>query len=222
MNEITGSAVADGKVAQAQGVGDGEPKPFLGEKPEGGEGVGDGEPKASPGEKPEGGEGNPAPATEADYLTAVVKDEKLLGSEKALQLDGDLVKAMIPTAQELGVSPENMGRLANALAKAQVEKAREQMKDRVAYFEKMKQESMQRYSQKDFETINTGIDKWFKPGGVMNAVIRNSELGADPEFLALMHHLGESARRDGIAGAGAGGGGSSVDPNSTEGLSRIW
>lgn len=162
------------------------------------------------------------PASEEDYAKAMVKDEAIFGNDKAFQFDTGLVKAMIPKAQELGVSPENMGKLANALAKAQIDEAREAMKDRIAYFNKMKTESLQRYSPRDFEQINAGIDHWFKPGGVMNRVIRNSELGADPEFLALMHHLGASAKADGLAGVASSGGGSGANPNGIDGLAKMW
>ena len=154
-------------------------------------------------------------------MKACAIDEKVVNL-KGAALDQNLYKSMIPMAKELGVSPEALNKMANALCAAQIERGKEALKDRIAYFEKMKNESMQKYSQKDFETINAGIDKWFKSGGVMNNVIRNSELGADPEFLALMHFLGQKAQTDDLAGAGAGGGGSSVDPNSIEGISKMW
>lgn len=185
---------------------DGADKPFLGD-----------------GAKNADADAKPTPASEEDYTKAMVKDEAIFGDNKALQFDSVLVKAMIPKAQELGVSPENMGKLANALAKAQIDEAREKLKDRIDYFNKMKNESLQKYSPKDFEQINSGIDHWFKPGGVMNNVIRNSELGADPEFLALMHHLGAAAKMDGLAGAASsGGGGGSTNPNGIDGLAKMW
>jgi len=205
-----GKGGSGGEGGAAGGEG-GQAKPFLGGE----------KPKGEGGEKPKG-EGGQDPATEEEYLKALVKDEKLLGSDKELQLSQDLLKAVVPEAQKLGVTPTQLNSLANALAKAQVDEARTQMQNRIAYFEKMKADSLKKYTEQDFGTINAGIDKWFKPGGVMNNVIRNSELGADPEFLALMHHLGKAAKEDGVSGAGAGGGGSSVDPNSTEGLSKLW
>jgi len=151
-----------------------------------------------------------------------VKDESLLGDDKRITLDADLYKACVPVMQKYGVTPEAANALANALAKAQVDDARARMQQRIDYFEKMKQESLRTYTPADFETINAGIDRWFKPGGVMNSVIRNSELGADPEFLALMHHLGKAAKEDGGTGAAGGGGGAGVDPNTTQGLSDLW
>jgi hypothetical protein len=191
---------------------EGAEKPFLGE-----EGAKNGKEGTE-----EGKQETPKPVEEAEYVAALVKDEALLGDDKSVQLDSALFKAVVPTLQKYGVSPEAANALANNLAKAQIEQAREASKARIEYFERMKQESMRTYTQKDFEQINKGIDKWFKPDGVMNRVIRNSELGADPEFLALMHHLGEAVKVDGIAGAGAGGGGSAGDANGIEGLSKIW
>lgn len=151
-----------------------------------------------------------------------MKDEALLGDDKRITLDADLYKACVPVMQKYGVTPEAANALANALAKAQVDDAKARMQARIDYFEKMKQESLRTYTPADFEAINAGIDRWFRPGGVMNSVIRNSELGADPEFLALMHHLGKAAKEDGGAGAAGGSGGASVDPNTTQGLSDLW
>lgn len=199
--------------AKAAGVQD---VPFLGKPKE----CGDPAPAKDGEKKP--GEQKAEPAKEEDYLKAMAKDEALLGSDKGLVLDESLYRAMIPKAQELGVSPDALNKMANAMAKAQVERARERMRDRVAYFTKMKDESMQRYSQKDFEQINSGIDKWFRPGGAMNHVIRNSELGADPEFLALMHHLGAHVKGDGLAGAGSGAGAGTGDGNGIDGLAKLW
>ena len=180
-----------------------EPKPFLGEQ------------------KPTENQ-PPAPPSEDDYAKALAKDEALLGDDKRIQLDASLYKACIPALQKYGVPPEAANALANALAKAQVDDAKARMQARLDYFEKMKQESLRTYTPRDFETINAGIDRWFKPGGIMNNVIRNSELGADPEFLSLMHHLGKAVAQDDGAGAAGGGGGPSVDPNSEQGLSDLW
>ena len=196
------------------GGGDGgAAKPYLG----GGSGEGSGE-----GKKLGGGDGGAAQATDDDYIRAFVKDEVLLGDDKDVQLDAELAKGVLPTARELGVSPQAFSKLANALAKAQVERAREDMKARVDYFNRMKEESVRRYSQRDFAKINAAIDHHFKPGGIMNSVIRNSELGADPEFLALMRRLGDEVAEDTSSGSAAGGGGAPYDPNSIADLAKMW
>lgn len=183
-------------------------KPFLG----------DGKPEDAPKDAPKD-----APPSEEDYAKALVKDEALLGDDKRIQLDADLYKACIPVMQKYGVSPEAANALANALAKAQVDDAKARMQARIDYFEKMKQESLRTYTPRDFEQINAGIDRWFKPDGVMNQVIRNSELGADPEFLALMHHLGKAVAQDDGAGAAAGTpGAGSANADSIDGMSKLW
>lgn len=146
----------------------------------------------------------------------------MLGNDGAVELDSALLKACVPALQKYGVSPEAANALANAFAKAQLDQSRQALQARMDYFEQMKQESLRKYTQGDFQTINAGIDKWFKPGGIMNQVIRNSELGADPEFLALMHHLGKAAKQDDGAGASGGGGGAGIDPNTTQGLADLW
>lgn len=193
------------------GGGAGDPKPFLGDPPKDGAGGKDGD-----------GAGDPKPVEESEYLSALVKDEALLGDDKDVQLDGELFKSVVPILQKHGIAPAAANEMANALAKAQIEQAKAAMQSRLDYFEKMKQESLRTYTQRGFEKINAGIDKWFKPGGTMNQVIRNSELGADPEFLALMHHLGEAAMEDDGAGADSGGGADAGDPNSISGLASIW
>ena len=197
-----------------------DPKPFLGDPPK--DGAGD-PPKDGAGDPPKDGAGDPPkPIEESEYLSALVKDEALLGDDKSVQLDGELFKSVVPVLQKHGIAPAAANEMANALAKAQIEQAKTAMQARMDYFEKMKQESLRTYTPRGFEKINAGIDKWFKPGGTMNNTIRNSELGADPEFLALMHHLGEMAAEDDGAGADAGGGYDAGDPNSIAGLSSMW
>jgi hypothetical protein len=205
-----GAGGKDGDGAPNPG-GAGDPKPFLGDPP-----------KDGAGDPPKDGAGDPKPVEESEYLSALVKDEALLGDDKDVQLDGELFKSVVPILQKHGIAPAAANEMANALAKAQIEQAKAAMQSRLDYFEKMKQESLRTYTQRGFEKINAGIDKWFKPGGTMNQVIRNSELGADPEFLALMHHLGEAAMEDDGAGADSGGGADAGDPNSISGLASIW
>lgn len=204
-----------------QGDGQGDGKPYLGEPKPGAQNP-DGGKTPPNGEGGQNGDGEQKPATDEDYIKALVKDEKSLGDEAGIQLDTELYRAVLPTLRECGVSPEAANRLANALAKAQIDDARARMRSRLEYFERMKQESLRTYTPGDFEAINAGIDRWFKPGGTMNQTIRNSELGADPEFLALMLHLGKSAREDSAAGAAEGGGASGYVPGSTAGFSKGW
>ncbi len=92
----------------------------------------------------------------------------------------------------------------------------------VQTFQERRDEAAQKYTANDFARISAGIDKWFKPGGVMNDVIRNTELAADPEWLARMRRLGAEVAQDGAAGAGAGSGGSGGSANTFAGISGLW
>lgn len=203
---------------------EGGDKPFLGDQPKGdanGKKDGaDGNDGAKDGDRKDADA--PKPPSEDDYLKAVVKDESVLGRNDNLVFDQRLVKAVIPTCQKYGISTDAAKDLANAFAKAQVEGAREAMKERCDRFAKMNGEARAKYSDADFGQINKGIDACFKPGGVMNFVVRNSELGADPEFLALMHRIGAERREDTVKGAGSGGGDGGGDPNGIGGISRLW
>ena len=201
---------------------DGGDRPFLGGsgKPEGEAGK-DGEAGKPEGEAGKDGEAE-APDEQA-YLDAVKKDEGVLGNDPNLVFDDRLVKAVIPACREHGVSPKAANAIANAFAKAQIDAAREAYRARCEWFQKLNGEARAKYTDGDFAQINKGIDRCFRPGGVMNNVVRNSELGADPEFLALMHRIGAEAREDDGKGTAAGGGAGAYDPNAAErGLSDIW
>lgn len=193
---------------------DGGDKPFLGGKKE--------EPKNPDGSEPPKDGDQPAAPDEKAYLDAIVKDEAVFGKDDNLVFDQNLIKAVIPACQKYGVSTEAANAIANAFAKAQLDGARAAYKERCDYFAKMNGEAKKKYTDADFEIINAGIDRYFKPGGIMNKVIRNSELGADPEFLALMHELGAAAKEDTGKGAAAGGGSGGGDPNGIRGLSKLW
>lgn len=189
-------------------------KPFLGNPPAD---------PAKPGDPEKPADQNaPKPPDEKTYLDAVKKNEEIFGKNDALEFDQRLVKSVIPVCQKHGISPEAANELANAFAKAQLDGAREAMKERAERFKKMNGEARAKYSDADFAQINRGIDKWFKPGGVMNAVVRNSELGSDPEFLALMHSLGAAEREDAGKGAASGGNGSAGQEAGFAGIAAAW
>lgn len=208
----------------ATGGGDGD-KPFLGDEGDDGDGAGDNGGKSDdPDNKGDNGDTGDTPKVfeEKDFLAALKKDEALLGNDPNSQLDQTLVKAVVPILKEIGVTPEQANKLANAVAKAQLDQGREMMRERVAYFKAAKEEAIRKYSKSDFAQIRAGIGAHFKKGGVMDHVIRNSELGADPEFLALMHELGAKHMTDTGTGAASGGGDSGGEGNTFAGISSIW
>lgn len=193
---------------------EGGDKPFLGDPPAD---------NAKPGDTTKPDDTNaPAAPDEKAYLDAIKKDEAVFGKDDNIAFDQGLVKAVIPVCQKFGISTEAANAMANAFAKAQLEGARAAFRERADYFQKMNGKARAKYSDADFAQINRSIDTHFKPGGVMNNVIRNSELGSDPEFLALMHTLGAAVKEDTGKGAAAGAGESGGDPNGSEGMAKIW
>ncbi|MCQ2299958.1 MAG: hypothetical protein MJZ81_07545 [Bacteroidales bacterium] len=209
-----GAPAADGGATSAEatapaagsGEGEAEAKPYLGPSSE----------------KPAAGAEGKQVYAEKDYLDGVKTDEKLFGAGSKVEISQDMVKAMAPTFSELGITPEQASRLANAMAKAQIEQNKAAAKDRIDYFERMKAASLEKYDDKAWAQINAAIDANFDPKGTMNYVIRNSELGADPEFLALLHKLGAAHVQDAVAGAAAGSGAGAGNGDTFAGISKLW
>lgn len=160
--------------------------------------------------------------TDDDYVKAISKDTSLLGDDNAVNFHEPYIKGMAQVFREEGVSPKSANKIANAFAKMQIDEAKESLAKRREYFEKMNQVAMRTYSQSDWRKINAAIDANFKKDGAMNYTIRNSELGADPEFLAFLLKVGATNVTDTVAGATDGVGGSSGDPNTYNGISKMW
>lgn len=221
-----GDGHGDGQPEKKDGDGEIVDKPFLGNQPTKKEGQqadnnkseGDGQGKKKGGE----GEDKPQPPEEKAYLDGVKADENVFGKDNGFAFDEKLVKSVIPVCQKHGISVEVANEMANAFAKAQMDGAKAAMKERSDRFQKMNAEARAKFTDKDFETINKGIDKVFKPGGAMNFTVRNSELGSDLEFLALMLEVGSAEADDHGEGAAAGGGDGGGDPNGSQGMSKIW
>ena len=93
---------------------------------------------------------------------------------------------------------------------------------RYADNKRMHDAAIQKYSKVDFEQINAGIDAAFAPGGVMNYVIRNSEIGNDPEFLALMLWYGQHKPTNTQPAGGGGGGGTTGQAAGFNGIAKAW
>ena len=163
----------------------------------------------------------PAEIKPEDYVPAMRVDEGLAAD---VEIDADCIQALAPTLKELGIRPADANRLANELARYQVERWKESQRQRVEDNRRMCEAARQKYTKGEFDQINAAIDRYFDPKGTMNYIIRNSELGNDPEFLALMAELGSRLPTNGGAsGAGAGGtGGSSGNPDGYSGISGLW
>ena len=139
-----------------------------------------------------------------------------------MEVDPGAMKAVAPILKEAGVTVETAGRLVNALAKYQVEQFKERQRQRFADNKAMHDAAVQKYSKVDFDQINAGIDAAFAPGGVMNYVVRNSEIGNDPEFLALMLWYGQHRPTDTQPAGGGGGGGTTGQSAGFAGIAESW
>lgn len=147
--------------------------------------------------------------TDEDYTKAMVATDavkKAAGDDK-LELSSELVKGMLPAIRKAGITPELANELANELAMQQITAAKAAAEKRIADIKTMNDAAERLYPHKqDWDDIGAGVKHFFKPGGTMWEVIRNSELGCDPEFLALMKYVGGKVKADTPpGGAGAGG-----------------
>ena len=156
---------------------------------------------------------------EEDYATKITLDETIA---KDVEVDQGAMKAVAPILKEAGVSVETAGKLVNALARYQVNQFKERQQQRFADNKAMHDAALQKYSKVDFEQINAGIDAAFAPGGVMNYVIRNSEIGNDPEFLALMLWYGQHKPTNTQPAGGGGGGGTTGQAAGFNGIASAW
>ena len=137
-------------------------------------------------------------------------------------MDAGAMKAVAPILKEAGVSVETAGKLVNALARYQVEQFKARNAERYADNKRMHDAAIQKYSKVDFEQINAGIDAAFAPGGVMNYIIRNSEIGNDPEFLSLMLWYGQHKPTNTQPTGGGGGSGTTGQPAGFVGIAKSW
>ena len=151
-----------------------------------------------------------------DYLQAIKADAdtlKAVGNDK-MELSGDLIKGMLPAFKAAGVKPEQASFLANALAREQIKAERARVEARQTACKQLHAEAMKAFpSEADWKLITAGFNKSFKPGSPMHYTITHSELGSDPEFLAVMKEIGARALKDTAQGAaqGAGAGQDKVD-----------
>ena len=160
-----------------------------------------------------------AEINEEDYATKITIDETIA---KDVEVDPGAMKAVAPILKEAGVSVEVAGKLVNALAKYQVEQFKVRQKERFEDNKRMHDAAIQKYSKADFEQINAGIDAAFAKDGVMNFIVRNSEIGNDPEFLELMRWYGQHHPTNTQPAGGGGGGGTTGQSAGFAGIADSW
>ena len=183
---------------------------------------------SNPNESQEGVEKNgqaqtaetPAAPAEVNYADEVKIDPTVAGGN--IEVDKDAVNVVAPFLKEWNVPLEQANKLVNAFAKFQIDKFRERNQERFNDNKRMHDEALRTYSKQDFIAINSAIDSYFKPDGVMNYVIRHSELGNDPEFLALMKDLGTRLPANAQPAAGAGTAGTTGQAAGYNGIASAW
>ena len=174
-----------------------------------------------PAETPPAIDAETSKIADEEYTKALVADAetKKLAADEKIELSPELVKGMMPALKAAGVKPEQAGALANALAREQIKAEKARISQRIENCKKMNAEAMKLYpSEEDWKVIGAGVERFFKPGGAMYYTITHSELGSDPEFLALMKYVGERVRADKAAGAASGTGGGQTRVNMAKAL----
>ena len=151
----------------------------------------------------------------------MVADEetKKLAADERIELSPELVTGMLPHLKAAGVKPEQAAQLANSLAREQIKAEKKRVAERVESCKRLNAEAMKLYpAESDWKLIGAGVARFFKPGSPMHYTLTHSELGSDPEFLALMKYVGERVQADGAAGASSGTGGGKVAVNMAKAL----
>lgn len=174
-----------------------------------------------PAETPPAIDAETSKIADEEYTKALVADAetKKLAADERIELSPELVKGMMPALKAAGVKPEQAGALANALAREQLRATKADISRRIENCKQMNAEAMKLYSsEEDWKAIGAGVEKFFKPGGAMHYTITHSELGSDPEFLALMKYVGERVRADKAAGVTSGAGGGQTRVNMAKAL----
>ena len=161
----------------------------------------------------------PTEINEEDYATKVTIDTEIA---KDVEVDQGAMKAVAPLLKEAGVTVEMAGKLVNALARYQIEQFKARQKERFEDNKRMHDAAVQKYSKADFDQINAGIDFAFAKDGVMNYIVRNSEIGNDPEFLELMKWYGAHHPTDRQPAGGGGGGGTTGQAAGFAGIAASW
>jgi len=172
-----------------------------------------------PAEQPNAQPATPAPEINEEEYGKVAIDTDIASD---VEVDQGAMKAVAPILKEAGVTPETAGKLVNALARYQVEQYKARNAERFADNKRMHDAAVQKYSKMDFAQINAGIDAAFKPGGIMNYVIRHSEIGNDPEFLELMKWYGAHHPTNTQPSGGGIGGGTTGQPAGFAGIAKSW
>ena len=157
-----------------------------------------------PGETPTEG-GDPKPADPhafnlEEYLSGVKVDEG-----KTYEFDQDLLKEVAPVANELGIKPEALGKLANLLATRQSADLAKAAEERAAYNKRQSEyvkqmdaatEALREANPKFDANVKAALELPFVKGSEFAKVLTETHLAHDPVVLQLLERAGRGIAPD--------------------------
>jgi len=133
---------------------------------------------------------------------------------KGVALNPEVINAIIPVAQELGIKPEQMSRLAQemtrALSKQNAQIAQAEQEKKTQKFNTDRQTALDTLKPEGIAEVRVALEKYLKPGSFFKYMV-DMGLGNDLDFLAMCRDYGRLIKPDDGAGAGDGSGASGKD-----------
>ena len=158
-------------------------------------------------EKPKGEDGKPKELTPEEFAEQIglpADDADL----KDMKLDPEIIKDVSPIAKELGLTPEQVSKLAVPVVKRMMAQAKEAQEKETAeykdWYEKEKAAAIKEFGKEGLKTAALAVKAYVKPGSMLAVMIERG-LGNDKDFLRLLHKVGEGIRADGGDGLSDGG-----------------
>lgn len=135
---------------------------------------------------------------------------------KGVALNPEVINAIIPVAQELGIKPEQMSRLAQemtrALSKQNAQLAQAEQEKQTQKFNTERQTALDTLKPEGIADVRVALEKYLKPGSFFKYMV-DMGLGNDLDFLAMCRDYGRLIKTDDAPGAGDGTGGSGKNYN---------
>lgn len=156
---------------------------------------------ATPGEPTATEPTDPAPAFNVEeYIAGVKVDEG-----QTYEFNQDLLKEVAPVANELGINPEQLGKLANLMAQREVKdiaerqarqaKSDEERATRVAELDKQVAE-LNKADPQFAGNVKAAMGLDFMKGSALETLINTTELGHDPVMQQLLAMAGRTVAVD--------------------------
>jgi hypothetical protein len=164
--------------------------------------------------KKEGGadpaEGAEKPVAPEEYAKAVTLGDS--DEFKGATLNPDVINAIVPTAQKLGIKPEQLSLLAQdmtrALAKQNEQIMQAEQKKFSDDFAAKRQIALDTLKPEGIAEVRAALGKYMKPGSFLAHMV-DMGLGNDLDFLNLCRDYGKMLKPDTATGADGGAGGTS-------------